>query len=82
MREPEIYDKLDGIFKELFLRDDIVLTPQLSAADVKGWDSFQQFNLIVMVEEQFNIAFNTRDHDGLKNIGDLVKIIETKLTAA
>ena len=36
MTEAEIYAALDEIFRDVFLRDDLALTPELSAKDVPG----------------------------------------------
>jgi acyl carrier protein len=41
MTEREIYQALSTIFQDVFLRDDLVLTPALSAKDVEDWDSFK-----------------------------------------
>ncbi len=60
------------------MRDDIELSPALTAKDVKGWDSFKQIEIIMASEEKWGIKFNTRELDALHNVGDLAKIIETK----
>jgi acyl carrier protein len=74
-----IYATLTEIFNDIFLRDDIELTPALTAKDVPGWDSFKQIEIMVSVEEQFNIKLNTREIDNLKNVGDLADVIAKKI---
>jgi acyl carrier protein len=76
--EASIYTDLTEIFCEVFGADDMALTPSLSAKDVDGWDSFKQIEIIVSVEERFGIKLNTREIDGLKNVGDLVEVISRK----
>lgn len=61
MQQSEIYAQLTAIFHDLFDDDSIVLTPQLTAADVPDWDSFNHINLIVAVESRFKIKFQTAD---------------------
>jgi acyl carrier protein len=78
MTEPEIYEALTTIVHDVFLRDDLVLTPGLSAKDVPDWDSFKQIEMIIAVEEHFGIKFRTRELDSLNNIGDLVHLIASK----
>ena len=78
MTEPEIYTQLTTIFRDVFLRDDLTLTPELSARDVQGWDSFKQIEIIIAVEEQFGVKFRTREMDGLNNVGDLVNLIASR----
>ncbi len=74
----EIYKALSEIFSDVFLRDDLVLTPALNAKDVRGWDSFKQIEIIMAAEERWAIKFNTRELDSLRSVGDLVTLIEAK----
>jgi acyl carrier protein len=78
MSEPEIYAALTTIFRDVFLRDDLMLTPALTAQDVPDWDSFKQIEIIIAVEEHFSIKFRTREMDSLNNVGDLVRLIASK----
>jgi len=79
MTEAEIYSSLGEVFSEIFLRDDIVLTPKTTAADISGWDSFRQIEIVMAAEERYNIKFQTREIDNLKNVGDLVSTIAGKI---
>ena len=76
--EAEIYADLEEIFRDIFMPDDIRLRPDLSAPDVKGWDSFKQVEIILAAQEKWNIRFTTRELDNLRNVGDLVHIILSK----
>jgi acyl carrier protein len=78
MTEPQIYEKLTTIFHDVFLRDDIVLSAELSARQVPDWDSFKQIEIIIAVEESFGIKFRTREMDNLNNVGDLARLIVSK----
>jgi acyl carrier protein len=76
--DADIYSALTEIFRDVFLRDDIVLTPDLTAKQVKGWDSFKQIEIIMASEEKWGIKFNTRELDSLRCVGDLAKLVGTK----
>jgi acyl carrier protein len=76
--EPKIYAELTEIFNDVFMKDDMKLTPELSAKDVAGWDSFKQIEIMVSVEERFSIKLNTKEIDSLKCVGDLVSVIAKK----
>jgi acyl carrier protein len=78
MTEQAIYESLNELFSEIFLRDDIALTPETTAAYIEGWDSFKQIEIVMAVEERFRIKLQTREIDGLKNVGDLVAAISSK----
>ena len=49
--DAKIYAELTEIFNDVFMKDDMVLTPELSAKDVQGWDSFKQIEIMDSVEE-------------------------------
>ncbi len=76
MKNSEVYEQLTEIFRDIFMRDDITLTPQLTAADVAGWDSFKQIEIIIAVEEKYGIKLHTRELDNLQCVGDLVRAVE------
>ena len=73
--EAAIYGALTEIFQDVFLRDDLVLKPELTAKDVQGWDSFKQIEIVMAIEEKFGIRMTTRELDGLQDVGDLVRVV-------
>jgi acyl carrier protein len=73
-----IYTALTEIFNDVFMREDMQLTPALTARDVPGWDSFKQIEIMVSVEERFGIKLNTREIDSMKCVGDLAAVIAAK----
>ncbi len=75
----KLYAELTDIFNDVFMKDDMQITPELSAKDVPGWDSFKQIEIMVAVEERFNIRLNTKEIDALKCVGDLAAVIQKKV---
>ncbi len=82
MTEPDIYVELTKIFHDVFLRDDLAVLPHLTPKDVEGWDSFKQIEIVLAVEERFDIKMNIREVDRAKTVGDLAQIILAKTHAA
>jgi acyl carrier protein len=82
MREQQIYEQLTPLFRDLFDDETLVLRPDLAAADVPEWDSFNHINLIVAVEQKFGIKFQTAELESMLNVSHLVSLIEKKLAAA
>jgi acyl carrier protein len=70
-----IYSELTTIFHEVFDDDTLVLKPELTAADVEGWDSFKQVDILLAVQERFGIRLSSRQIDGLQRVGDLAEVI-------
>jgi acyl carrier protein len=81
MQSEEIYAQLTTIFHDIFDDDALVLTPDLTAAEVPEWDSFNHINLIVAVESRFKITFQTAEIEQLHTVGHLVDLIAAKLAA-
>jgi acyl carrier protein len=78
MMQQELYAGLQTVFNAVFKRRDITLTPELSAKDVPGYDSFRHVSLIVAAEKHFKITLTGSDIDELNNIGDLARAIERR----
>jgi acyl carrier protein len=79
MDKVDIYKKLTGIFRDVLDEDDLVLTSELTAANVRGWDSLNHINIVVAAEAAFRIKFKSAELEDLKNVGELVSLIEVKL---
>ena len=78
MEQQAILRELEGIFRDLFGDDAIVLTLQTTAQDVKGWDSIKHISLIVAVEDHFRIKMKSSEIEKLSDVGDLVRAIQAK----
>ncbi len=76
MSRIEILSQLQKVFAEVFDDDDIVITEETVADDVDGWDSLNHITLIAEVEDNFDMKFAMKDVIGMKNIGDMVDILE------
>lgn len=75
MDSKEILDKLNPVFKEVF-KEDIKLTSSTSPNDIGSWDSLNHMILIKKIEEEFQFEFDLFDVVELKNVGDIINIIQ------
>ena len=71
----DVLDKIQSVFRDIFDDENLVITEETAASDIDGWDSFAQMQIIMGIEELFNIKFSTDDVIGLKNVGDIVKVV-------
>ena len=74
----DTYIKLTKVFREVFDDDSIELTPETTANDIDDWDSIEHINLIAAVEDAFGMRFQMREVSGMKNVGEMVQIIESR----
>jgi acyl carrier protein len=79
VNQTEIYPKLTAIFQEVLFDDELTLTPMTTADDVDGWDSLAHIRLVLAVSKAFNVKFSASEIGNLKNVGELVTLIETKV---
>lgn len=80
MDRNEIIEKLTAIFHEVFNDNAIVIRDDMTANDVKNWDSLTHMLMITKVEETFGIKFKLKELNKLKTVADLINSIDTKLT--
>lgn len=78
MIHEEITGTLKTVFQSVFDENDITITREMSAQDVASWDSLHHIQLISEVERAFKIKFKLREVMGMKNVGDLIDLIDRK----
>ena len=79
MESTEIINKLTNIFRNVFNNHSLVLTNELSANDIAQWDSLSHMLLITEIEDNFSIKFKLKDLNKMRNVGDMIDIIISKL---
>ncbi len=81
MTQTEVISRLQPMFDDLFM-EKVVLTPDLSAADVEEWDSLIQINLSLAIEKAFNIRFRVGEVEATKNVGQFADLIARRVNGA
>ncbi len=75
----EILARLNEIFQDVFLDDELTISPETSAKDIEDWDSVSHVTMIITVEKAFGVRFSSREVAGLNNVGELAALIEAKV---
>jgi acyl carrier protein len=75
----DAHTRLTDVFRNVFDDDALVLRKEMTADDVENWDSLTHINLIVALEKEFRIRFTTSEVSGLKNVGELEALVESKV---
>ena len=78
MEQGALKQRLTRVFRNTFFQPSLELEETMTASDVEGWDSLSHINLVLAVEKEFGISMTTRDVRSLKNVGDLMSLIERK----
>jgi acyl carrier protein len=79
MRADHILAEVAQIIRDVLELPELPVTAATTAADVEGWDSFNQVNIVVAVEARFGLKFKTAEFEAAKDVGALVTMIQEKL---
>ena len=74
-------DKIKSIIAEQLGVKAEEVTAKASFVDDLGADSLDTVELIMALEEEFNIEIPDEDAEKMKTVGDVIKYIEEKATA-
>jgi len=80
MNSAEIYDRLNEVFRDVFDDDDITVNAATTAKDIEDWDSLEHIRLIAAVEREFGMRFRMGEVSGMKNVGEMAKIVGERAT--
>lgn len=75
----DILTELQPIFQDIFDDEDLVVTNESNAENIEDWDSLSQIRLVVAIEKHFNIRFAFGELKALKNVGEMITVIENKI---
>ena len=78
MTREYVYEKMNEIFRNVFDDEDIFLQDETNAEDIDDWDSLEQINLIVAIENEFGMMFDMAEVADLANVGEMVDLILSK----
>jgi acyl carrier protein len=73
-----VYERLNHLFRDLLDDDGITLKADTTAADVEGWDSMVNVQLMVGVEQEFGVHLSAGQMQALRNVGELVSAIVSR----
>lgn len=79
MNRQEILEKVNEILRDIFEDDTLVITEETTAKDVEGWDSLRHITIIENVEDEFDMRFTMMQVNGMKNVGEMLDIIEKQV---
>ena len=81
MEKTEIRERLNGIFKDVFDDESLEIRAEMSASDIEDWDSLAQIDIVTASEAAFGLKFSLAEIVTLKNIGDMLDLIDRKINA-
>ncbi len=75
----DLLPELQEIFRDVFDDPSLVITRDSNASTVEDWDSLAHVNLVTAIEKRYKLKFALSDLKSLKNVGDMIDMMEVKL---
>ncbi len=72
---PTMIERLRDCFARTLHREMPAFSPELSFAELPGWDSVAHLSLLLAVEQTFTVAFTSRQMVEMKTIGDMLEVL-------
>lgn len=79
MSRAEILEKVNEIFHDVFDDETIEVVESTTAEDIEDWDSLTHITLISEIESEFGFKFAMKDVLGMKDVGEMLDIIEREV---
>jgi acyl carrier protein len=79
MEKQQVIQEVQNIVQDI-LKTEVQLTDEMTAGEVKGWDSLNHMVIIVAVEKHFNVKFNFMEIMNFQNMGSMFDCILQKLS--
>ena len=71
-----VFEKIKSILAEQFSEDEDSITKATDLAEDLGADSLDMADLVMAIEDEFEIEVLDEDIEGIKTVGDIVEYIE------
>lgn len=78
LSKDEIIERLDDVFRDVFDDDTLEVDENTTADDIEDWDSIEHITLIGAVEDEFKMRFKMGEASGMKDVGEMIGIIEQR----
>ena len=75
----QLVSKAQVIFRDVLDSPNLIVTDDLTASKVKGWDSLNHVTLVMTLEQEFAVKFTTREVMGWRNVGQMLDCLQGKL---
>ena len=79
MNKKEIFSRVQEIFIDVFDDENLEINNSTNSEDVEEWDSLNHIQLVLSIEKTLNVRFKTGEIQSLKNVGEMVNLLEEKI---
>lgn len=82
MQTEAIFQDVQEVLRDIFDDGSLVITNETNAASVPGWDSLTHARIVRAIEQHFKVKFAVGELRLLRNVGDIILLVQKKLDKA
>ena len=75
----DVRPRAEAVIRKMFPRFQGAIEDRLAAKDVPGWDSVAHFNLIMALEDEFGVEFDSTRIYVLRDVGQLIALLDEEI---
>lgn len=75
----KILPEIKGIIRDVLDQPELALDPETPANSIGGWDSVAYVQILMTIEERFNIIFEVEEVTAFETVGQLAALVERKI---
>jgi acyl carrier protein len=76
---PNVFEQVRTIASDIFSVPPARIQTDSTPETIESWDSIQHLNLVLTLEEKFNVQLSPEEIEQMRDIGHITKLIEAKL---
>jgi acyl carrier protein len=76
-----LLDRVRGIAADILQVPLAEVGPDSSPESIATWDSVHHLNLVLALEQEFNLQFEPEEIDQIGNVGQIVSLVSRKVNA-
>ena len=77
-----LLDRVRGIAADILQVPVAEVGPDSSPENIATWDSVHHLNLVLALEQEFNLQFEPEEIDQIGNVGQIVALVSRKVGGA
>src|SRR5688500_15232876 len=81
MNETDLHRRLRDVFVTAFENPDFEMEPEAQMGDTEEWDSFNHINLMLGIETEFGVEFDSDEIGSLLSVGQIYAALQRRLGA-
>jgi acyl carrier protein len=77
-----VFERVRGIAADVLKVSGSAITAETSPESIEAWDSLQHLNLILALEQEFDVQFEPEEIDQMNRIDRILVVVQGKIDHA